>query len=126
MSDLQYDAADAELLRALPEIRESYERELAWWEGDASAKHAIYGSVLNPLLRASLDRGDPAPLRRAFEFVERMAAASDERLVNIVAVTIVGALGDEAATLAKARPLMGPRTLELSLRAEAFLGRAPD
>ena len=124
MSELGYDEADAELRRALPELEESYEAELAWWDGDASPKHVIYGNVLNPFLLGALERNDADALRRAFDFVERLASASEERLVNVVMWTVCERLGDDAAKLATARQWMGPRTLELSRQVEAFWGRS--
>ena len=61
-------------------------------------------------------------LERTFAFFEKMACASEE-VRELLLYAVLEKLGDDKAVLAKARLLMGAKTLEYSRQVEAFLGR---
>ena len=61
-------------------------------------------------------------LDRTFAFFEKMACASEE-VRELLLYAVLEKLGDDKAVLAKARLLMGAKTLEYSRQVEAFLGR---
>lgn len=124
MSELNYETVDQELIKSLPEIREPYEEELKSWTGEEPGQHNIFGNVLNPFLLDLLQKdSNEGLIKRAFDFIEQMATSNDEKVSNVVQVTICEQLGDDKIILEKARKYMGQKTLELSKDAEKFLGR---
>ena len=73
-------------------------------------------------LKDSGNLSDKDLLDRTFAFFEKMACASEE-VRELLLYAVLEKLGDDKAVLAKARLLMGAKTLEYSRQVEAFLGR---
>lgn len=104
-----------EMLAALPELRNRYEELLEWWRDDEPGMHIVFGDVFNPFVIELLEScSDGEILQRAFAFVERMANSLDERVVNIVYVTICEELGGKHQRLLKFWKYMGLRTKEIA------------
>ena len=113
MIDLTRDNLDAELLGALPELRERYQALLQWWGEGEPGKHVVFGSVVNPFvdsLLASEENQNETTLRRVFGFLETMAISKDEVVLNVLAVTVCEHLTSDSSLLARARMFMGPFT----------------
>lgn len=114
MPKLAFESLDEALVGALPELRIAYDRELAWWNGEAPPRHVLYASVLNPALQKAL----AAPskhhdfLARAFAFVEQLAGHEDPRVKEVAALTVVESLANEPQLLKEAKRRMGPASLE--------------
>jgi hypothetical protein len=107
----------------VPELVESLDRELEVW-GEDIGLHILFGMVVNPYLISKLQRGEESgPVKRIFEFLERMASSGDDKLANVVATTICERLGDDPIILERARGLMGPQTRHLCNAIETFWGR---
>ena len=104
---MQYESAIHELLIEFPQLRgvEQFAEE----EGLA---HVVFGSALCPWLETLLNadartQADDADIARAFAFIERMLESPDERLENVVLVTILNYLVDYCG-LDRVTPWCGP------------------
>lgn len=115
---LQYGPGLVEdLLAAFPQVRTLMTPH---YQESANLPHVIYASVfvqqyVQPLL------GDPdhhsSALRDVFSFIERLARDGDERVRELIADSVLESFGDTAEShyelLARAKPLMGPHTLQI-------------
>jgi len=112
------------LLYSIPEIREEYELEFEWWDGEFPGLHNIFGDVFNPfLIRLIKNNNNLNLLKRTFEFLENMAISNDDNVKNVLSVTVLENLGDDKKILNKSFEYMGANTKKLSLEIEESLGR---
>lgn len=119
---MEYSNLVQKMLRAIPEVNPMYEKELDWWE--EILPHIIFGDVLNPYIITLLREGNAdQTLEKAFDFLEQMAISSDERVQEVLAVTVLEQLGDDPLILEKARQYMGSETREMSTEIEKGWGR---
>ena len=109
---IPYDRLNNSLLEALPELGERYE-----WETRAGLEgpHVVFGAVLIPAIEALLQKrkrtaDEEQFLRRAFEFLERLAGDPDEAVQNVVSLELGEALQDDSRLYAAAAPYMGTAT----------------
>jgi hypothetical protein len=109
---VRYEDVSDKLMEHVPELREAYEAELKWWGNDQPGPHVVYGDVLNPYIDRLLQSGDQAALRRVFAFLEILSCCEDQRVQELVAVTVCEHLGDDEERLRDARRFMGPATLK--------------
>ena len=120
MTIITTDGAVAELLEVVPELKQDYETELNLWKGEKPGAHIIFGNVLNPYLISQLQMGEEKTLNRIFDFLEHLATKGDNHVQEVIATTVCEGLGDNAATLEKARVYMGTQTTRLSQAIETF------
>lgn len=122
MSNLTYNNIVNNMLMAIPEVRPVFEKELEWWS--EVLPHIVFGDVLNPYLLELLksDKEIDA-LKRIFDFFEQMANCNDEKVQNVLAVTVLERLGDEKTILNTATKYMGKQTKVISNDVEKALGR---
>lgn len=119
---LNYDNLVQQMLEAVPEIKPHYEKELEWW--DEILSHIVFGDVINPYIISLLKNSqDLDILQRAFQFFEIMANCPDERVAEVLGVTVLERLGDEPEVLKKAMKFMGNKTKEISDDIEKGWGR---
>jgi hypothetical protein len=120
VADFTYDEASERLIEAVPEIREAYEKELAWWKGEKPGQFIIYEDIFKPYLISLLFSADePERLRAIFEFLETLAASPDQDVRNLLYVAICEVLVAEDALLSAARQYAGPATLDMLRDAKA-------
>lgn len=94
------------------------------WVDGTDGPYVIWGMGLMPCIleRLAYEEQNKDLLDRTFAFFEKMACASEE-VRELLLYAVLEKLGDDKAVLAKARLLMGAKTLEYSRQVEAFLGR---
>jgi hypothetical protein len=114
-STVKYKQINTFLVEALPELRDRYEEELAAW-GEEMGPHVVYGDLLNPYLSRLLDGpDDPSthePLRRVFDFLERLLAHPDPDFSDVARTTVAEDLETDRTRLQRARRFMGPLMAE--------------
>jgi hypothetical protein len=119
MGEMTYAEVQTEMLSALPELKQRYDKEASLpvdWEG-RPGQYLVVEFVLNPSLRNELSPGSNPSLRtRIFEFIERMACSQDPEVVNLLAVGIFENLIRHPNQLATAWNYMGPKTQNLARR----------
>jgi len=118
---LTYEQAVEELGRSIPDLQEACEREREWWGTETPGPHVFYHAVFVPYLEERLARDDDTvatSLRRVFGFVERLATSTDDRLRDLVGVTICKPLLGDHVRLGRAKSYMGPATLRILKEAQ--------
>lgn len=119
--EITFENMSARLVEAIPELRDSYKKELAWWRDEKPGAHNIYGDVFTPHLVSLLKtEGNEDKLTQAFQFIEELANHEDDRVQEVVAVTILEYLwGHEHHLLTRARRFMGGMTMGLLKKVES-------
>lgn len=120
---MNYSNLVDKMLVAIPEIKPAFDEENSWW--DEILPHIVFGDVVNPSVIQWLYSSEEKTeiLNRTFSFFERMATCEDEKVVEVLAVTVLERLGDEKHVLEVAKSFMGNKTKELSDDIEKGLGR---
>jgi hypothetical protein len=99
------------LFRTIPELRNRYRTELAWWgEDDAPGAYIVFGFVVEPYVQECLDADRRGDLSQVFDSFEQMAKSSNAEVVNLLQVGILERLVAEPNRLATAWIHMGPVT----------------
>ena len=114
-----------EYLKAVPELQAPFEAQCREnWVDGTDGPYVIWGMGLMPCIleRLAYEEQNKDLLDRTFAFFEKMACASEE-VRELLLYAVLEKLGDDKAVLAKARLLMGAKSLENSRQVEAFLGR---
>ena len=78
--------------------------------------HIIFGNVLNPIVIHLLKRDDYSEnkqLLQVFDMYEVFASSGDTETQNLLQVTLLEILWDEAITYERAMELMGEKTKEI-------------
>lgn len=94
-----------------PELRSKYIALMEDWgiEGKPG-QHVIYGEILNPYIDKLLEERDSdKKLEDIFCFLERLSNSEEERIQEVVVVTVLEHFDKES--LEKVRAFMGPTTL---------------
>jgi hypothetical protein len=83
----------------------------------------FFGVVLSSFLveEGLVKRDNSALLKRIFTFMERMAISKDERVQEVLGVTILERLYGEKKILKRARKIMLPETLKMSYEIENWV-----
>jgi hypothetical protein len=128
MASISYENAIPYLLQRFPDFEDASGNDISFQP--EVLPHPVMGlftRLVETRLAASKD--DPW-LRRAFDTLEDLATSDDPRTENLVEVSFCENLGKSDYRLVEtAIPLMGPRTLQLLERIEAFWGgrlKGPD
>ena len=89
---MQYESAIGELLNEFPQLR-----RLEFFAEEMGLPHVVFGDAFCPWLEGlltadTLTETQESDITRAFVFIERMLESPDERLENVVLVTILNYL----------------------------------
>lgn len=117
---IRYENASDKLVEYVPELSEAYETELKWWGDEAPGPHVVYGDILNPYIDRLLESGNDVALRRVFEFLEVLSCSKDQRVQELVAVTVCEHLGNDPERLKQAERFMSSATLKHCQDVERF------
>jgi hypothetical protein len=125
MENIGYSKVTGELLSAVPEFRERFNRELAQWKPpELPGPYVVFSFVVKPALRDLLtaDR-QPVLLRRIFDFFEGMASSSDVQVPNLLGIEICEWLVGDPLRLSIAWQYMGEETRKLTRNTARSLRR---
>jgi F0F1-type ATP synthase delta subunit len=62
-------------------------------------------------------------LKRIFDYFEEISNCEDNHLINIFSITVLEVLGNDRTILGIAQKYMGPKTIQLQIKADRSLGR---
>src|SRR5437016_2109698 len=105
-----YETLNEALPERFPELRASYDREVAWWGNERPGPHIVYERVLIPFILDLLKAGAESRLAQVFEFIESLVTHADKLVREVAVVTVIEHLGADADLLAKTRRHFGPAT----------------
>ncbi len=113
---LTYDNMNDWLVALVPSLRQEYEEWVEIYQGEPVGPHVAYGLLAHHLVHRLNEGSSDGDLVAIFGFIEELAQHEDERVVNVVAVTVVehllGWLTGEA--LARAIANMGLTTRDIA------------
>jgi len=113
-----------ELMSNFPEFEEVAENEFEYWRQESPPPHVFFANVLDTyLVKEMADIKNVKLVEQIFDFLEKMAISEDEKVQEILGVTILEYLGNDKRILKKARTFMRPHTLKMSYEIEKGLGR---
>lgn len=75
--------------RKFPELKEKYDEEVNWQEGDNTGSHVVYGDVFTPFIRKKLEEKDNRKLEKIFEFIEKLLETNDDYIENVLSVSVI-------------------------------------
>ena len=97
------------LIKTFPELKEIYESEIEWQDGDKTGAHIVYGDVFMPYLREVIDKYEISKIQEIFIFIEKILAFNDEYAEEVVCFSILEMLNSEQIEIC--RPYMKKITL---------------
>ncbi len=121
MSEINESNMGVKLVEYIPELKDLYDDEIRWWNGEEPGFHNLYGDVLNPFLLDLLgnelkEKQNKQLLERIFDFLEILACLEDSYMQEVVHVTVCERLtGGSKRVQERAMTYMKPRTKEIFL-----------
>ncbi|MFF0830691.1 hypothetical protein ACFYU8_27995 [Brevibacillus sp. NPDC003359] len=106
---MNYDNVTTRLLTVVPQIRPHYEKGMEWLEEELP--HVLFGIMVVPFIIKNLEENKPLDVM--FNFIEEMSLSSDERIQELVVVSVIESLIVEREIIHHAKSSMGKRTREL-------------
>ncbi len=80
------------LLEKIPKIKELYEAEVSWQEGNETGSHIVFEDVLVPFIKEQLKNGNEVMLREVFVFIEELLIQKDEYASEVVEFSVIESL----------------------------------
>ena len=110
MENIKYHEMGEKLSEHFPGLRSKYIAMMEDWGEEKPGQHIIYAEILNPHMDKLLEeKGSEKKLEEIFDFLERLSNNKEERIQEVVVVTVLEHFDWE--TLYKLRIYMGPTTL---------------
>ncbi len=116
--DLKYDQLHAELLAAIPELREPVEGTFGCdydLTKETPGGYPVFEDVVQEFLLKNLNScQNETLLRRLFDFFERMAISSDGNVSDLLRIAILESLVYHPEHYQRSRQYMGRKTTEFA------------
>ena len=80
------------LTEALPEIKNVYNDETSWQEGDETGSHMVYADVLVPYIKEQIATKNRLLLIKIFDFIELLITTNDEYANEVVELSVLESL----------------------------------
>lgn len=110
---LQYEGLGAKLVEEIPEVADSYRREMEWWGDEKPGPPVIYGDVLTPYITGLLESGATAEtIKRAFDLLETLIGDPDVEVQAVAVVAVLERLVGNVEWLRLMKPYTGPLVSE--------------
>lgn len=110
------------ILKNFPELKTEAEEEIAFWEPENVPPHCLFGNIFNEYLSGLLlAYQDLKMICRIFDFYEYLADEGDENVINLLQVTLLEYLWDDARIYYKAVSHMGEKTRKINAKIASYL-----
>lgn len=96
------------LLEYLPEIKEKYNEEVSWQDGDDTGSHVVFGDVVFPYIVEHKENTDVA--RNCFVAIENLLKTNDEYVEEVVVLSVLENLLYEQPAICDWIEFMGEKT----------------
>ena len=80
------------LIESLPEIRNIYNEEISWQDGDETGSHVVYADVLVPFIKEQMAARNESMIIKIFDFIENLLESNDEYANEVVALSVLESL----------------------------------
>lgn len=111
------------LIKTYPELKDEYEEEVSWQEGNETGSHVVFGDVFTPYLKKCLNDKENEKVRKAFGFIEQVLGFNDKYCDEVIAFSVLEGIFDDSVSLEFATPYMGKRTKNLCEELKQSLNR---
>jgi len=110
------------LITSYPELKNQYEDEVSWQEGDETGSHVIFGDIFTPYIETILKNKDNKRVKRAFEFIEQILNINDKYCDEVITFSVLEKLFDEPTNIEFAKQYMGDKTQMICEELKQSLG----
>ncbi len=80
------------LIEALPEIKDVYNEETSWQEGDETGSHVVYEDVFVPFIKEQIEIKNKNSLTKIFEFLEELIKSGNDYAIEVVTLSVLESL----------------------------------
>jgi len=85
---LKSDDLNKKLIEHLPKLRERYDDEISWQEGDSTGSHTVFGDVLTPYLVECILQNDRQEITNIFNFIEDLLCLNDKYVDEVISLSV--------------------------------------
>ena len=117
--EYEYDNLINELFNQFPELESAYRREGEYIEG---LPHLCYSIVFVPFIKQALHFGEEKNIRLICRFMEIMATSEDEKVQEVLAVSVLENMVGERNIIRSLRRYLGINTLKILTEMEKEYG----
>lgn len=119
---MNYDSINRDLILGFPELATLFEEQFKYWGSTDIPSHCFFGDSLNHYLTELLrNNNDRNQIEKVFKFYERLACSDDEKVRDLLQVTLLEHLWDERSVYENALDYMLPKTHELNSTISSYL-----
>ncbi|MBQ7118732.1 MAG: hypothetical protein IJO09_00810 [Oscillospiraceae bacterium] len=93
------------LIEFLPEIKELYEEEVSWQEGDETGSHIVFSDVFVPYILKNFDNAEIT--KKNFKVIEDILNLHDEYADEVIALSVLENLFYEENIIDKVNEHLG-------------------
>lgn len=93
------------LIELFPEIKELYEDEVSWQEGDETGSHTVFSDVLFPYILENFDNVEIT--KKIFDSIEKILELHDEYADEVITLSILENLFYERENIDKFKKYLG-------------------
>lgn len=93
------------LIKLLPEIKDLYDEETSWQEGDETGSHTVFSDVFFPYILNNLN--DTEITKRNFDVIEKILELHDEYADEVIALSVLENLFYEQESIDKFEDYLG-------------------
>jgi hypothetical protein len=77
------------LIKNFPNLKNAYDEEVSWQEGDDTGSHTVYGDILTPYLNKCLNEEDESEIKKILTFIERILELRDDYSDEVIAFSVL-------------------------------------
>lgn len=101
------------LISNLPQLKKRYDEILRREDGESTSPYVVYGDVLALQLESALKEDHLDDCKAFFGFIEKALALHDEKLENVIAVSVIENLYFSALDKEFVKKQLGPLALTI-------------
>jgi hypothetical protein len=111
---MNYNNMKGILLFEFPELKERYIEVSDSYDFLELGSHVVYGDLLNKyVINLLIENKDIQAIKKVFDFYERMATCGDEKVLNVLQVTLLEYLCDRKLAYENAKKYLGEGTIKI-------------
>lgn len=77
------------LIQEFPILKEKYQEEISWQEGEDTGSHVVYGDVLTPYLVKCIHKNHISEIEKIFSFVEKLLSLQDSYTQEVITFSVL-------------------------------------
>lgn len=77
------------LIKSFPKLKNAYDEEVGWQEGDDTGSHTVYGDILTPYLNKCLNEKNEKEIKKIFSFIESVLELQDNYSDEVITFSVL-------------------------------------